>query len=366
MDKAFNTLSTLDQKPIYAKTFPNWDDIKTTISREDVFQIIQNYNSEVWIFLNNNNRTYQDWVWSKWPSKIHTAFRTLSKSKSQIARDLLIRGIVDFYSWKWFNREKPLNIVDSSIDTFFVVSWIQKKSIWFTEWSLIDEAFWFNLQPCIRTQFTDKVDWIDWIATSFTNVSTYHYNKTIANHLAMIDDFFKYISSIWLYLWDVTIKNKTVLTAWNWTPILLLNLYFYYGDIQIGDSFYATNLNEADSHRPLSEVWFWLERIALSRNKHKNMFEFYGENLVDKFSDKEIDAVKTVTLMILWWLDVSNSWAWYRLKLFLKALNKDKNYFLLIKSMFEYRKIISNTNHKFNEILEQFYLLLSIYGHNSK
>jgi hypothetical protein len=120
--------------------------------------------------------------------------------------------------------------------------------------------------------------------------------------------------------------------------MFIFTLHFFYGNLEIGD----TSLIEWNNQIIIQDLWFGLERVNLARNKFVNYFEQYLTNkkYLERFSDTEIDAIKTICLIQTTVNKnfLKNTWLHSNYLKLIKKLSKSKNYYPLIKIFVDYRK----------------------------
>lgn len=293
-----------------------------------------------------------EWIYyKKNPNKIFQNFRELSKSKKWLST-LDLRNIAnDVFMSKGMIPKNPLPIISNDTETFFVVSWIQNM---YDKDFIVSDKNVFVQQPSIRLNWDGKwsffVSGNDWIATSFVNPTIYKINPNIKDIVRNIDYFFDFLSTIGIYIGDISLKLKVSDKKRNGKSVVKTTVHIYYWNLHLWDCWIGQFKELEWTENNFLDLWFWLERINLARNKMNNYFHQYIQNKsdLDRYSDLEIDAVKTICLINtqdLNSLDKQDG-AFLKYKKLLKRLLKTKNYYPLIKIFYEFRwnfTVLNNT-----------------------
>lgn len=289
-----------------------------------------NFNKLEWIYYKTN------------PNKIFQNFRELSKSKKGLST-LDLSGISnDVFMSKGMIAKNPLPIISNDAETFFVISWIQNM---YDKKFIVWDRNIFVQQPSIRLNWDGKwsffVSWEEWIATSFVNSTIYKINPDVKDLIRNIDYFFDFLNIIWIYIGDISLKIKISDQKWKGESLVKTTVHIYYWNLHLWDC-WIWQFNESEStENNFLDLWFWLERINLARNKMDNYFHQYiqNKNDIDRYSDREIDAVKTICLINTQDLNLldKHDGPYLKYKRLLKLLSKKKNYYPLIKIFYEFR-----------------------------
>jgi hypothetical protein len=215
-------------------------------------------------------------------------------------------------------------------------------------------------QPSIRLNFdwanTWAISWETWISTSFVNTTVYQKDINIKQYIENLDRFFDFLNKIWIYIWDISLKLLASPQTRKWKQTLRLVIHMFYGDLHIWDSWICeVEWIEKEANGSFFDLWFWLERLSLARNKFDNYFHQYLDNKIDldRYSDLEIDTIKTLCLIQS--QNISNldkhSWPWIRYRKLLKNLTKNKNYYPIINIFFDYRSNFISFNNSQSEVI---------------
>lgn len=266
-------------------------------------------------------------------NNIEKDFRSLSKPKNKITPSELANLFTDHNGN--INHFHNLDIINSYTDTDFVVSWIQHA---FVE-DINGRSEWFLHQPVIRLNGDSKwdffVSWNEWIWTSFINTTKYSFDADASNLIEWLEDFFDFLSKIWIFIGDVSLKFKLKNDIRNGKDVFIFMIHIFYWSLNIWDASLIQNFNSW----LVKDLGFWLERLNVARNKYVNYFEQYlnDSNLLNRFSDNEIDAIKTLCLLLTSKDRIfKKSWSRKTYLKLMKKLNKNKNYYPLIKIFQDY------------------------------
>lgn len=308
----------------------------------DIMKHLDQYISEINEFL------FQRWwmfdehkgIYHKaWAQNVGIGFRELSKPKKAISL-MEIKDVADEVLG-WCDKKSALPIMSKEVETYFVISGIQNM---YHDKELL-HTLKFVHQPSIRLNGDGVeaagVSWRQGIATSFVNSTKYEINTNVRSYVKNLDDFFDFLSKVWLYVWNVSLKLKIGSGRWKNEQMCKLTTHVLYGDLHVWDIGMGEFKNKQGNIKSFLDLWFGLERIGFARNKIDNYFHQYLQNRndLDRYSDAEIDTIKTICLMQsqnMYVLD-KQEWAWLRYKKLLKKLLKDRNYYPLVRIFFEYR-----------------------------
>lgn len=304
--------------------------------------------------------------YKKDPDKIQKNFRDLSKSKKNISL-LELKELCNTTFLSNGSIEKTsLPIINNNVETFFVVSWIQNmydKNI-----SSFNKDILVH-QPSIRLNGDNKWSFFisshDGIATSFVNSTLYNTNIKIKELVVIIDSFFDFLNSIGIYIGDVSLRVEMKPEKRNDQELMKMTIHIFYWNLHLWDAWIWEFKEKAVHSNNFLDLWFWLERINLAKNKINNYFHQYLEDKIhlDRYSDVEIDTIKTLCLIQTQNIKdlEKKSWAFFRYKKLIKLLLKDKNYYPLIHIFFEYRSHFTIFNNTEDEVLRNLLNDLEIY-----
>lgn len=336
----------------------------------NTFDILKNVDLYIWelnefLLSKSRNFDFTTWIYSKKQrANIDLDFRKLSSPRKKIT-SLEIKDISDDVLWEESFLKDPLPIISSDVETFFVISGIQ--NMYAADSSIKKEQLVH--QPSIRMNFDWSKTWaisgVDWIATSFVNSTLYQTDANIKSYIKNIDLFFDFLSKIWIYIWDISLKILPTFETRNWKELFKLVTHIFYWNLHVWDAWICVINQELNIDNSFIDLWFWLERLSLARNKFDNYFHQYLNKKVelDRYSDLEIDTIKTLCLIHsenINDLD-KHSWPWFRYKKLLKNLTKDKNYYPIINIFYDYRSNFISFDKTESEILNNILYDLEIH-----
>lgn len=327
--------SNFEESYKYIHTIKNIDKLSEelflSISNENLLcyveQVHQYLLQNWWKFDNKLKNFY------KKDNNITKDFRSLSKPKKQTIPTQIAELFINHN--KQNNQFHSLDIINNFTDTDFTISWIQHI---FSQ-NIEKNRVWFLHQPVIRlngdSQWSFFISWNEWIWTSFVNTTKYNINSNTNNLIEWLEDFFDFLSSIWIFIGDISLTFKLKKDIRKQKEVYIFMIHIFYWNLNIWDTSLIQNFN----NWIIQDLWFWLERLNMARNKNNNYFEQYLHNkeLISRFSDKEIDSIKTISLLLTSSEKIfqkSGSRSTY-IKL-IKILEKNKNYYPLIKIFQKY------------------------------
>lgn len=305
-------------------------EITLTLCKWEIIERITNFLKEKWWTSSGSN-------FYKWKLKSDIDHREIIKPSKWISISDIQNKINAHF--KEANLLNPLPILAKDLDTFFVVSGIQAISpILFKELPF-DENRYIIHQPSIRLKFLGEISWVEWNWVSFINTNIFKVWCNFEEYLKKVDEIISMLWSMWIYAWNLTLELFEKKDNWNGRDLNIVWINFKFWNLEIGEAVYVYDFHqESRENIKFCDIWFWLERIMYARNNINNYFQQYDVDL-DTYSEKEIEIIKTLVLMLsdnIQWESKTN-WAWLRYKHLLKELDKDKNYFKLITCFYRYR-----------------------------
>lgn len=94
-------------------------------------------------------------------------------------------------------------------------------------------------QPVVRLQGVSLVGEVEGFSTSFVNIATEQMNPTVDQHVAHLDNWLTFFSSIGLYVGDITMKVLNDSPDWGRGKFRDSVIKIYYGGLEIGVANYA-------------------------------------------------------------------------------------------------------------------------------
>ena len=294
-----------------------------------------------WIFDSTTKNFY------KKENNFSRDFRTLSIPRNKLSPQKL--GMIYAAMAKKHSIEKsPLEVIDQRVPTDFVISWIQDSLLW----SMRDDNSYFLLQPVIRLNWDWKgaffVDGKEWIWTSFVNPTEYQTQSNNGWFFEGVEHFLDFMNKVGLYVWNVSLQLKIKEDCRGKKKVLVFTIHFYYWNLHIWDT---SLVFDGVKREPLRDLWFWLERINLARNKYDNYFQQYcNPEILTRYSNQEVDSIKTLSLLLM--LDFPEllqlKWPKATYRKLLKTLNKTTNYFPLIQIFEQYWQFFYDRSKRVN------------------
>lgn len=325
-----SVLHNVEQQEIWNHKVSSSKEITSILSKWEIIKGITDFLCKKWWKVSWQN-------FFKWELKSGKDHREMIKPTKKLS----ISDVKNIINCQFNGTEisEPLPILSNKVDTFFVVSGIQDIShVLFNELPY-DDKWHIVHQPSIRLKFLDQISWIKWNWISFINTNLYKVWCSFEEYLKKIDEVITMLWSMWIYAWNLTLELFEDNDRWNNKDFNSIWINFKFGNLEMGEAMYVYDFSQNSRENiRFCDIWFWLERIMYARNNIQNYFQQYGLNL-DNYSENEIEIIKALVLMFsdnIQWANKTN-WAWLRYKHLLKCLDKNKNYFPLIKSFYSYR-----------------------------
>ncbi len=323
-------LYDIEQQEVWNHEISTPKEIASTLSKWEIIKGITDFLVGKWWKVSWQN-------FFKWELKSNKDHREIIKPTKMLSVSEIKNKINSQFNW--IEVLEPLPILSKKVDTFFVVSGIQKISPVLFDELPYDDRWHIVHQPSIRLKFLDQISWTKWNWISFINTNLYKVWCSFEEYLEKIDEVISMLWSIWIYAWNVTLELFEDKDIWNNKDLKSIWINFKFGNLEMGEAMYVYDFKQNSRENiKFCDIWLWLERIMYARNNIQNYFQQYGLNL-DNYSEKEVEIIKALVLMLtddIQWASKTN-WAWLRYKHLLKHLDKNKNYFPLIKSFYLYR-----------------------------
>lgn len=224
-------------------------------------------------------------------------FMRLSKKSGYLDKGSLISHTDAFFGDRY--EARPAIPIMGSMGTIFTVAGVQHLSGVLVDEEPVPDCPFFTAQPSIRLNAIDGIEKKSGVSSSFVNLTTLEVNGSLNNHFESIDVWLDYLSSLGLFVGDVTLVLKIDSPDWGKGTFKNIRIDVMYGDMQLGDAVYIYDFPQ-DTRPPLtvSDIGFGLERIAWALNKTPNYFDWIGPMRMSIHQKQQlIDAVRTMTLI---------------------------------------------------------------------
>lgn len=221
------------------------------------------------------------------------------RKKGHLTTDNLRVQFDSFFGKLQYPKALPIPLLIGSGNTLFTGTAGQIFNDAIIDESDYDKDAFRVAQPVIRLQGEQLVGKTDGISTSFVNLATEQISATVNNHTSNIDNWLNLLSSLGLYMGDVTIKMSDGHQDWGKGQFSTTTVKIYYGGLEIGVANYSPDVPQRT--RPslaMSDLTFGLERIAWAVNKTPSYYDIIGPiNLSAKGKHEQMDSFRTMVLM---------------------------------------------------------------------
>lgn len=198
-----------------------------------------------------------------------------------------------------YRAVEPIPVVNKVGSTLFTGTSAQYYDTAIFQEEQIDMFPIVIAQPVIRLQGRDLVGKIDGFTTAFVNISTEQPNVAMAKHLKHFDYWLEQLSSLGLFMGDVSLKIATDKPEWGKYQPDAVTVKINYLGLELGVANYFTNIPQ-QTRKPLtlSDMSFGLERITWALNKTPSYYDIVGPiNYSAKGRYKLMDNYRTMALM---------------------------------------------------------------------
>jgi hypothetical protein len=233
-----------------------------------------------------------------------------------------------------FGVETPLNIANLQGKTDLVIAGVQMFDDIIHQNQEIRNNKVFVAQPCVRMQFQQHVGTQEGTSTSFVNVCTEKMEATFSEHLQSIDHWCTILSKLGLHMNDFVVIMRTTVNNWGTGKFSALELFFSYGELELGDAAYLLIPQPNRPAIPISDIGFGLERVAWAINKTNSYFDTLMPWTAT--GTKEMfDSCRTMALLVLCGVQAANKGPGLQFRRFAKVLG-EKYYGENVYSIFSY------------------------------
>lgn len=198
-----------------------------------------------------------------------------------------------------YRAVEPIPVVNKVGSTLFTGTSAQYYDTAIFQEEQIDMFPIVIAQPVIRLQGRDLVGKIDGFTTAFVNISTEQPNVVMAEHLKHFDYWLEQLSSLGLFMGDVSLKIATDKPEWGKYQPDAVTVKINYLGLELGVANYFTNIPQ-QTRKPLtlSDMSFGLERITWALNKTPSYYDIVGPmNYSAKGRYKLMDNYRTMAFM---------------------------------------------------------------------
>lgn len=194
------------------------------------------------------------------------------------------------------NREKEALIED----TLFTIAGVQilDDELFGTKVPTANTEKFFVAQPSIRMSSLNRVGLKMGYFSSFINVSSEIINPAPKDYVNDIELWLKFLTT-YMDPGKITLRVQNREVAWSGRSSMVFQIYYYYKDLEIGDSTFHYAFNRSDGAKvTFLDSGFGLERLALGIYEGETNLEVISPAY---FHDKKfgfIDRIRNLTLLI--------------------------------------------------------------------
>ncbi|MGM9878622.1 MAG: hypothetical protein ACI31R_01150 [Bacilli bacterium] len=225
----------------------------------------------------------------------------------------------EYFTSNGYNVFPPYSIVNER-DTVFTTAGIQPLIRNYLEGKLDLDKKYFVPQSVIRTQFFEHLSegtslaFINGITTKF-NLSETEYNKLVSDYV----NYF-YESGLTKERLKIVKDSKLYKDSWNDINITGNRTFYYYDDLEIGDTTFFTNVSSSKIET-FCDLGFGLERLRWCQNKNKSYFDLYSDSK-ETLIPRVKGLISAISLLTLCDVKTSNKGNGYQAKKYFKNLVK--------------------------------------------
>jgi hypothetical protein len=268
------------------------------------------------------------------------SFLSFSKRKKQVTIDDLWSSTLSYFENEGLIIANRNSIVNRKGGTLFVIAGMQYFDDVVYNENGKPEGNYFIPQPCIRLKFLDMVGKEEGISTSFVNICTGQVDVPVDFLVNHIDIWLNYLSSIGLYVSDMTIILENEI-CWDDGKFEGQAVLFNYGGLEIGEGIYLSNISQQTRNNiTMIDFGFGLERILWALNKTKSYYMLVGPMIeIARGNYVLIDLVRTLTLIAASGIHPSNTAHGYRFRKLVKMIEEhylNTNLYTLIRDSYCY------------------------------
>ena len=214
----------------------------------------------------------------------------------------------------------PYPLVNKNKDTIFINSGIQPIFHRSLESRIFFNKNIFISQPVIRTQYVDYL--AELYSLAFVNCTSATINGTEENHRKMINHWLELFYSLNLKPENFTSKDKTYIRDWGNYAVYGSKTFYYYDDLEIGDTTFFTSIKNKDDNsipfETMSDLGFGLERIRWLLNKENSYYDINTNNVDILPNIKAL--ISAIALLVVNKIKPANKEAGYRIRHFSKLI----------------------------------------------
>lgn len=262
------------------------------------------------------------------------AFLSFPKPKKQRSISISLLELSRYFRSKGFQIREPEKMANRYGKTDLTVAGVQMFDKVIHQEADILEGDFFIAQPCIRTQFQSVVASTNGSSTAFVNICTEKMGGSFEQHLFTIDHWLTALSKLGLHMNDFVLVLRTKKHDWGSGEFYVVELFFIYGDLELGDAGYSHVPQQGRASISLSDIGFGLERVTWGVNKQASYFDFLRPFTIS-CGNEEADLYRSITLMLSSGVQPSNKGPGLQLRRFAKLLS-GKHYHADIQGLIVY------------------------------
>ncbi len=328
----------------FSKYFTRWK-LDTEFSHTYSNLVFRNCDKERHIlFTNNFANNFKD-------------FREIPSPKKKISIFDFSNSIIDISNRLDWRKKSPINVINKNNDTLFVGAGIQRLD-WYLKDTLsakYEDGLVF--QPVIRLNSISQIDKSEYgFLTSFINLCTTETNCSIEKHIQNIDRWIYIFSKLGFHSSNLILRiDKNI---WKLDKISGIKVHFLYSNLEIGD---AVFLWREDNNNIASDIGFGLERLFWAYRREHDFPKLLFDKYALLLDYKEIDAIRSVILMISQGAKNENTEIGGKFKMLINRIERNKFYFgseLICSYFYNYWNFFTNSpiplhsvNNIFNKII---------------
>lgn len=266
--------------------------------------------------------------------KVTYPFRTYTKRKKMLTPGQINARMSEYFRSAGFDLAAPRNIANFKGQTDLVIAGVQMFDDIIHHNQKIRDDKVFVAQPCVRMQFQPYVESQEGTSTSFVNVCTEKMVAGFSEHLQSVDHWCTILSKLGLHMNDFIVVMRTSVNDWGTGEFSMLELFFSYGGLELGDAAYLLIPQPNRPAIPISDIGFGLERTAWAVNKTDSYFDtlmpWTGTGTREMF-----DSCRTMSLLVLCGVQAANKGPGLQFRRFAKVLG-EKYYGVDVYSILSY------------------------------
>lgn len=235
-------------------------------------------------------------------------FLKLSRRRQLVSPVEVWNEICRFIERQGFHLVSPLRIANDSGRTDLVIAGVQVLDSVIHQGADVYHDRVVIAQPSTRMKFLELVPNHEGVSTSFVNVCTEMVGQGFEAHLNTIDLWLSVLSNLGMNMKDFALMRRFKERNWGTGPFRALELFFLYGDLELGDAAYMQIPRTMYPQIEVSDIGFGLERIVWALNKLPSYFDALMPMSIIR-TRQEHDTYRTLALLSLSGVSASNKGA---------------------------------------------------------